>query len=55
MVKSVEKRHSKKVDFDFLYFIYTCIRKNSGFALNLTFSNSIEKTTFDNTRKLSNR
>ena len=43
MVKSVEKRPSKKVDFDILYFIYrpTYIRKNSSFALNLTFSNSV--------------
>ena len=45
MVKSVEKRPSKKVDFDIFLpyniYIYTCIyiRINSSFALNLTFSN----------------
>ena len=63
MVKSVEKRPSKKVDFDIFYLIYTYIRKNSSFALNLTLSNSVIEYKFkldspdfyvdDNTRKLS--
>ena len=31
----------KKVDFDIFYLIYTYIRKNSSFALILTFFNSV--------------